>query len=95
MREVPILGATSVLMLDGAHLHQPSQASPASSPASRRHPSAKTLWGERVALHLGSDLLLLGFGAYDLTTRGRLHPAYSENGVLRATGRYGARPCSC
>jgi hypothetical protein len=29
-----------------------------------------------VALYLGSDLLMLGLGAYDLATRGRLHPAY-------------------
>ena len=32
--------------------------------------------GTVVALYLGSDLLLLGLGAYDLFTRGRLHSAY-------------------
>jgi hypothetical protein len=30
-------------------------------------------WG---ALYLGSDLLMLGVGAYDLATRRTLHPAY-------------------
>jgi uncharacterized membrane protein YozB (DUF420 family) len=32
--------------------------------------------GEFVALYLGSDLLILAFGVYDLATRRRLHPAY-------------------
>lgn len=32
--------------------------------------------GTAVTLYLGSDLLMLGLGAYDLFTRGRLHPAY-------------------
>lgn len=32
--------------------------------------------GEWGALYLGSDLLLLALGAYDLATRARLHPAY-------------------
>jgi uncharacterized membrane protein YozB (DUF420 family) len=31
---------------------------------------------EFAALYLGSDLLVLAFGAYDLVTRRRLHPAY-------------------
>jgi len=30
-------------------------------------------WGQ---LYLGSDLLMLGLGVYDLATRARLHPAY-------------------
>jgi hypothetical protein len=30
-------------------------------------------WGD---LYLGSDLLMLGLGVYDLATRRRLHPAY-------------------
>jgi hypothetical protein len=34
------------------------------------------MWGEIAGLYLGSDLLMLGLGAYDLITRGRLHPAY-------------------
>jgi hypothetical protein len=46
-------------------------------------PLGQSLWGESVALYFGSDLLLLGLGAYDLTTRGRLHPAYIA-GVLWA-----------
>jgi hypothetical protein len=33
-------------------------------------------WGEFAGLYLGSDLLMLGLGAYDLVTRRRLHPAY-------------------
>ncbi len=36
-------------------------------------------------LYLGSDLLMLGLGAYDLATRGRLHPVYVA-GVLWAIG---------
>jgi hypothetical protein len=28
-------------------------------------------------LYVGNDLLILGFGGYDLATRGRLHPAYA------------------
>ena len=32
--------------------------------------------GTIARLYLGSDLLLLGLGVYDLATRGRLHPAY-------------------
>ena len=34
------------------------------------------VWGDITGLYLGSDLLMLGLGAYDLVTRGRLHPAY-------------------
>lgn len=34
---------------------------------------AATLLG----LYTGNDLLILGFGGYDLATRGRLHPAYA------------------
>jgi len=33
-------------------------------------------WGEMAGLYLGSDLLVLGFGAYELIARRRLHPAY-------------------
>jgi hypothetical protein len=32
--------------------------------------------GEGVRLYVGSDLLMLGLGIYDLATRGRLHAAY-------------------
>jgi len=33
-------------------------------------------WSFFVALYVGADLLIAGLGAYDLVTRGRLHPAY-------------------
>jgi hypothetical protein len=36
-------------------------------------PFALGVWGE---LYLGSDLLLVAFGVYDLATRSRFHPAY-------------------
>jgi len=39
-------------------------------------PFGETRWGEFTALYFCSDLLMLGLGAYDLVTRGRLHPAY-------------------
>jgi hypothetical protein len=39
-------------------------------------PLGNCAWGEIAGLYLGSDLLMLGFGVYDLSTRGRLHPAY-------------------
>jgi hypothetical protein len=39
-------------------------------------PLGNGAWGEIAGLYLGSDLLMLGFGVYDLSTRGRLHPAY-------------------
>ena len=39
-------------------------------------PLVHGVWGERAELYLGSDLLMLGLGVYDLVTRGRLHLAY-------------------
>ncbi|CAM0998611.1 hypothetical protein EJMOOK_08090 [Rhodanobacter sp. Root179] len=39
-------------------------------------PLGDGLAGTAVAVYLGSDLLMLGLGAYDLLTRGRLHSAY-------------------
>ena len=39
-------------------------------------PLGEGVWGEITALYLGSDLLMLGLGLYDMATRGRLHPAY-------------------
>jgi hypothetical protein len=39
-------------------------------------PLGHGFWGEMAGLYLGSDLLMLGLGAYDLATRHRLHPAY-------------------
>lgn len=35
-----------------------------------------SFWQTFVLLHFTNDLLILGLGAYDLATRGRLHPAY-------------------
>jgi hypothetical protein len=39
-------------------------------------PLGDGFWGGMVGTFLGGDLLALGLGAYDLVTRGRLHPAY-------------------
>jgi hypothetical protein len=39
-------------------------------------PLGDGLLGTAAGIYLGSDLLLLGLGGYDLVTRGRLHPAY-------------------
>jgi len=39
-------------------------------------PLGQGFWGEMAGLYLGSDLLVLGLGAYDLATRRRLHPVY-------------------
>ena len=39
-------------------------------------PLGQGVWGEFAGLYLGSDLLLLGLGAYDLATRRRLNPVY-------------------
>jgi hypothetical protein len=39
-------------------------------------PLGNGAWGEIAGLYLGSDLLMFGLGVYDLSTRGRLHPAY-------------------
>jgi hypothetical protein len=39
---------------------------------------AATLLG----LYVGNDLLILGFGGYDLATRGRLHPAYAAGAAF-------------
>jgi hypothetical protein len=47
--------------------------------------------GDMVHLYLGSDLLVLGLGAYDLTTRGRLHPAYIVGAVWMLTLQLTAR----
>jgi hypothetical protein len=33
-------------------------------------------WPFMAATYLGSDILMVGMGAYDLATRGRLHPVY-------------------
>jgi len=37
----------------------------------------KAYVAEFLSLYLCSDLLILGFGAYDLATRGRVHPVYA------------------
>ena len=39
-------------------------------------PFGQGVWGEMAGLYLGSDLLVLGLGVYDLATRFRLHPVY-------------------
>jgi hypothetical protein len=39
-------------------------------------PLGQGVWGEMAGLYLGSDLLVLGLGAWDLATRRRLNPAY-------------------
>jgi hypothetical protein len=39
-------------------------------------PMGEGFWADMTALYLGSNILLLGLGAYDLVTRRRLHPAY-------------------
>ena len=39
-------------------------------------PLGQGAWGQGVRLYVGSDLLMLGLGVYDLATRARLHPAY-------------------
>jgi hypothetical protein len=39
-------------------------------------PLGQGVGGAVAGLYLGSDLLMLGLGVYDLATRGRLHPAY-------------------
>jgi len=39
-------------------------------------PLGDGFWGDMVGLYLGSDLLLLALGVYDLITRRRLHPVY-------------------
>jgi len=36
----------------------------------------QSFWATFLILHLTNDVLALGVGAYDLLTRGRLHPAY-------------------
>jgi hypothetical protein len=38
-------------------------------------------WASFAGLYLAVDLLILGFGAYDLATRRRLHPAYMIGAV--------------
>jgi len=39
-------------------------------------PLGDGFWGEMAGLYLGSDLLVLALGVYDLATRRRLHPVY-------------------
>jgi hypothetical protein len=36
----------------------------------------QSFWATFLTLHLTNDVMALGIGAYDLVTRGRLHPAY-------------------
>jgi hypothetical protein len=44
-------------------------------------PLGQGLLGTIASLYLGSDLLMLGLGVYDLATRGRLHPVYIAGAV--------------
>ncbi len=44
-------------------------------------PLGQSPLGEAVRLYLGSDLLMLGLGVYDLAARVRLHPAYIAGAV--------------
>jgi uncharacterized membrane protein YozB (DUF420 family) len=53
-------------------------------------PLGHGVWGERAGLYLGSDLLMLGLGVYDLAARGRLHPAYIGGVVWMITLQYTA-----
>ncbi len=39
-------------------------------------PFGQGVWSASGRLYLGSDLLMLGLGVYDLITSGRMHPAY-------------------
>jgi hypothetical protein len=39
-------------------------------------PLGQGVWGEFAGFYLGSDLLMLGLGAWDLATRRRLNPSY-------------------
>ncbi|HEY2527246.1 MAG TPA: hypothetical protein VGJ20_04730 [Xanthobacteraceae bacterium] len=48
-------------------------------------PLGDGFWGDMVGLYLGSDLLMLTLGAYDLVTRRRLHPAYVVGAVWMIT----------
>ena len=56
-------------------------------------PLGDGFWGDMVGLYLGSDLLVLGLGAYDLVTRRSLHPAYILGAIwmiaLQLTARAG------
>ena len=51
-----------------------------SSTASSLRPLVRVS-GVRSRDYLGSDLLMLGLGGYDLATRGKLHPAYIAGAV--------------
>lgn len=48
-------------------------------------------WGDMLALYFGSDLLMLGVGAYDLVTRRGLHPAYVAGVIWTITLQLTAR----
>lgn len=48
---------------------------------SASHLLGRDFAGRFVGLYLGTDLLLLALGAYDLMTRKRLHPAYIAGGL--------------
>jgi uncharacterized membrane protein YozB (DUF420 family) len=56
-------------------------------------PLGEGYWADYFHLYLGSDLLMLGLGAYDLVTRRSLHPAYIAAALwmitLQLTGHAG------
>jgi hypothetical protein len=54
-------------------------------------PLGDGFWGDMVGLYFCSDLLVLGLGACDLVTRGRLHPAYTVGAVWMLTLQLTAR----
>jgi hypothetical protein len=54
-------------------------------------PLGDGFWGDMVGLYLGSDLLVLGLGAYDLATRRKLHPAYMVGALWMITLQLTAR----
>src|SRR5262249_12522559 len=47
------------------------------------------IFGRFTSLFLGSDLLLLALGGYDLTTRKRLHPAFIAGSLWMLACQFG------
>lgn len=48
-------------------------------------PLGQTVLGGMASLYLGSDLLMLGLGAYDFATRRKLYPAYVGGAIWSVT----------
>ena len=68
------LGGCAV-WLRNRHLQSPEQV-PGFARLLNRAVAAPLALGDWGRLYLGSDLLMLALGVYDLATRARLHPAY-------------------